>query len=140
MFTFTYVTEWAELNLIFIQAFTNVITNDKQEKRRQENGKTDLHRQQSKQSKKKRSKLERRKKAVEHLKLSRRVIAPTSKKNLTECIRLDITSPEKTDDKNSTKRVRLPFPWKSTRLCKGFFFGHFQGLLLIEVINFLRYL
>ncbi|XP_062587960.1 uncharacterized protein LOC134249643 [Saccostrea cucullata] len=44
---------------------------------------------------------------------------PTSKKNLTECLQLDINSPEKTDDENSTKWVRLPFSWKTTRLCKG---------------------
>ncbi|XP_062572231.1 uncharacterized protein LOC134234192 [Saccostrea cucullata] len=101
------------------QAFTNVITNDKHEKRRRENGKTDLHRQQSKQSKRKHSVKTGKKKEGRGTSYLDKSWTPTSKKNLTACLWLDIISPEKTDDEDSTKRVRLPFSWGSTRLCKG---------------------
>ena len=44
---------------------------------------------------------------------------PTSRKYLQDCLRLDMTSPEKTDDEEEGKRVRLPFSLESSRLCKS---------------------
>ena len=61
-------------------------------------------------------KLERRKKAFD---AKKEEWTPTSRIYLQDCLRLDMTSPEKTDEKEEGKRVPLPFAWESSRLCKG---------------------
>lgn len=94
------------------EALRRVWRNMRDEERRREKGKKELHRRQSKQAKRIRDKLKSR---CTQLK-NDAIYKKKDRKKIRKCLTREATSPEVTDDDEPTQRVAIPFVWESSLL------------------------